>query len=170
MASGEVLHQWQAQAGSVSATLAAQPDIIVGTSSPNEWFPVLAFDTTTIEYTDIHFLRMPPHYGGGGVTIKIGFFAGAATGTVTWEAAFRGIPDDAEDINTTVHTYDYNSSGAITVGSAIGEIKETTITFTDGADMDNVTVGMTYSLRIRRNTADSMASDAWLANFEMTET
>jgi hypothetical protein len=148
------------------ATTAAQLDIIVGTSSPVEWFPVLAFDTTTVEYADWHGLIMPPHYAGGGLTCSIRSSAGATTGTLQWALALRAIADDAEDLDTTAQTYDYN-----VIASAIGELTYDNITFTSGADMDSVAAGDSFTLRLRRDTgSDTLATDAYIHSIRITET
>jgi hypothetical protein len=170
MASGNVLFILTPMASSPPATAAAQIDIIVGTSTPVEWFPVLAFDTTTVEYADWHGLVMPAHYAGGGVTCSIRSSAAAATSTVQWALAFREINDDVEDLDTTAHTYDYNTVN-FTVASAIGELSYDNIAFTDGADMDSVSAGRSFSLRLRRDTgSDAMTGDAFLHSIYIKET
>lgn len=170
MASGNLLFTLPALTWSPTATLSAQFDIIVGTSSPGEWVPVLAFDTTTIEYADSHGLIMPAHYSGGGLTCSVRWGAGANTGTVQWELALRELSDDADDIDTTAHTYVYTASSANTVPSAIGEIAYDPITITSGANMDSVAASDSFILRVRRNTADTCASDAYLHSIIITET
>lgn len=171
MASGNTLFVLTPQASSPTATVAAQIDIVVGTSTPVEWFPVLAFDTTTVEYADFHGLIMPAHYGGGGVTVSIRSSCGTTTGTLQWAVAFRRIADDAEDLDTTAQTYDYNTVNIGTLASAAGELTYDDITFTDGADMDSVAAGDSFTLRIRRDTgSDTMASDAFLHSILIKET
>jgi hypothetical protein len=171
MASGNVLFILVPLSSSPPATAAAQIDIIVGTSAPVEWFPVIAFDTTTVEYADFHGLVMPAHYGGGGITCSIRSSAGATTGTLQWAIALREIADDAEDLDTTAQTYDYNVINIATLASAIGELTYDNITFTSGADMDNVGAGDSFSLRIRRDTgSDTLATDAYIHSIYITET
>jgi hypothetical protein len=171
MASGNHLFTLLPMSSSPSATVAAQLDIIVGTSSPVEWFPVLAFDTTTVEYADWHGLIMPPHYSGGGLTCSIRSSAGATTGTLQWAIALRAIADDAEDLDTTAQTYDYNVINIATLASAIGELTYDNITFTSGADMDSVAAGDSFTLRLRRDTgSDTLATDAYIHSIRITET
>ncbi len=150
---------------------AAQFDTIVGTSTPAESVPVLAFDSTTAEYADFR-AKMPQHYGGGGVTLHLATGGGGAAGTYNFRAAFRAIEDDTEDLDTTAHTYDYNDVD-ITGPSAIGEVVIDTLAFTDGADMDSTGAGDEFILRIGRNPADAqdtMAADAYLHGIEIRET
>lgn len=172
MASGNTLCYFSPLASCGPNATAAQFDTIVGTSSPVEAIPVLAFDSTTVEYADFRG-KMPQHYAGGGITIIIAHGAGTATGGVTWEIAFRSIEEDTEDLDTTAHTYDYNSLDVATLASAIGEVIYDPMTFTDGADMDSVGAGDEFILRIRRATGDAndtAAADAYLHGLEIRET
>ena len=171
MASGDLLFILTPNASSPPATAGAQIDVIVGTSTPVEWFPVLAFDTSTVEYADWHGLVMPAHYSGGGLTCSIRSSAGSTTGTLQWALALRAIADDAEDLDTTVHSYDYNTVNIATLASAIGELSYDAITFTSGSDMDSVAAGDSFSLRLRRDTgSDTLSTDAFIHSIRITET
>lgn len=170
MASGNSLIDLTPQTFSPPATAAAQFDIIAGTSTPAESIPVLAFDTTTVEYADFR-CKMPAHYAGGGVTIIICSSAGTTTGTLQWAIAFRAIKDDAEDLDTTAQTYDYNTVNIGTLASAVGEVTYDNITFTDGADMDSTAAGDEFILRIRRDTgSDTASTDCYIHGIEIRET
>lgn len=152
------------------ATLGAQIDYIIGTSSPVEWFQALAFDTTAVEYADWHSLVMPAHYGGGGLTCSLRYTAGATAGTLQWAMALRRIPAGT-DIDTTVMTYDFNTVNIATLPNAIGKTGQDPITFTNGADMDSVVAGDSFSVRVRRDTgSDTLATDALLREIYVTET
>lgn len=171
MASGNTLLWLGPQNVCGPATLAAQLDSIAGTSTPAETIPVLAFDSATTEYADFR-CKMPQHYAGGGVTVVICSGAGTATGGVTWEVAFRSIEDDTEDLDTTAHTYDYNTVDVTTLASVVGEVTYDNITFTNGADMDSVGAGDEFVLRIRRkhdDADDTAAADAFLIGMEVRE-
>lgn len=171
MASGNTLFYFTPQHGIPPATLYAQQDVLVGTSTPAENIPVLAFDATTQEYVDFRG-KMPQHYSGGGVTLVICSGAATTTGGITWEAAFRAIEDDTEDLDTTAHTYDYNSLDVATLPTVQGEVTYDNLTFADGADMDNVGAGDEFILRITRNVADSndtAAADGFLLGVECRE-
>ena len=135
------------------ATLGATLDYMVGASTPVESIPVLDFDDTTVEYADFYCV-MPSNYAGGGVTLTFFWSQALATNTVVLSAAFRRVADDAEDLDTTAQTYDYNLTGALTPPSVAGEVAYDTLTFTDGADMDSVTAGDYFILRVRRVPTD----------------
>lgn len=139
------------------ATLFAQIDEIVGTSTPAESLLKYLFDDTTVEYLDI-LCRLSEEYDGGGLTFTIPYMAAANTGNAGWSIGIRRIPVDAEDLDTTAFTYDYNDSAADVVPSAVGETQDVTIAFTNGADMDSWATGEYAIVRIKRNT--SIASDA----------
>lgn len=156
MATGDSLVIFTPLDGTPPATVYATLDIMVGTSTPAESIPVHDFDDTTQEFMDFYGF-MPRNYGGNGVTITFVHSAAAATGVFGIEAAFRRVADDAEDLDTTAQTYDYNVVAA-TVASAIGEAAYDVITFTNGADMDSVVAGDYFILRVRRNPA--VGSDA----------
>ena len=158
MASGDLLAKFFPSDGEPTSTVYATPDTITGTSTPAEEILVLDFDDTTQEYMDFSDV-MPPHYDGGGVTVTVFFSAAeAATDVVAWQAAFRRIADDAEDLDTTAHTYDFNEVVA-TAPSVVGEVAYDDITFTDGADMDSVAAGELFRLRVTRDPTPSSGTD-----------
>lgn len=161
-----------AQAGVPPATSGGQPTVITGAASPAEIVPVIALDGgSTDEHVDF-FGVMPQDYAGGGVTVVIAFAAAVNSGNIRWGAAFRSIEDDAEDMDTTAHSYDYNEV-TDAVPSAIGEMTYAQISFTDGADMDSVGAGDGFVLRVRREasdaTNDTAAGDAHLFAVEIRE-
>lgn len=172
MASGNTLAYLVAAAVSGPASSAAQFDTIAGTSTPAESIPVLAFDTSTVEYADFR-CKLPQHYAGGGLTVVIASSCGTTTGGVVIAAAIRRINDDAEDLDTTAHTYDYNTVTISTLASAVGELTYDNITFTSGTDMDSLAAGEEFILRIRRDTgngSDTAAADWFLHGIEIRET
>lgn len=154
MASGNALLVLSPLAACGPASSAAQMDTVAGASTPAESVPVLAFDSATQEYADFYGV-MPNHYSGGGVTLTIMHSAGTTSGGVTYRAAFRRIQEDAEDLDTTAFTYDFNDVDIATLPSVTGEVNYDDITFTDGADMDSVQAGEPFILRLTRNPADA---------------
>lgn len=171
MASGNTLLILTARDGVPTATAGAAHGILAGASSPAEGVPYLAFDSATDESADFQCI-MPRHYAGGGLTVYLHWASTATSGAAVWNAAFRRIDDDAEDINTTAHSYDYNAVTA-TTATAAGEVDYAAITFTNGADMDSVAVGESFILRITRdanNGSDDMTGDAYLIAIEIKET
>ena len=146
------------------ATLAA----LTGASTPAENVLRYAFDNATVEYLDL-VCRMFD-YDAAGVTLTLPFDTDNASGTVVWEAAFRRIDLNAENLISDTHPYAFNASSATTVPSVVGDVVNASITFTDGADMDSVPDGEVFILRLRRasstNTANAnlWASEILIAN------
>ncbi len=172
MASGNTLLWFTPMSACGPASTAAQQDIISGTSTPAEAIPVMAFDTSTVEYADFRG-KMPQHYAGGGITVVVCSSAGTATGGVVFEIAFRSFEDDTVDLDTTAKTYDYNTLVISTLASAIGEVTYDNLTFTDGADMDSVGAGDEFLMRVRRatgNASDTASTDAYIHGIEIRET
>jgi hypothetical protein len=150
MASGNTLLVLTPPDCNPPATLYATLDWVVGTSTPAENIPVLDFDDTTVEYADFYCV-MPSHYSAAtGVTLTFVWSAAANSNNGVWAAAFRLVGDDVEDLDTTAHTYDYNTTADLTPPSAVGEVAYDTLTFTAGADMDSVVAGSYFVLRVRR--------------------
>jgi len=117
---------------------------------------------------------MPRSYRGGGVTVTIGWMATDTTVTphnVVWNAAFKSVTDDADDLDTKA----YAAVNAVTdaEASASGEVAYAEIAFTDGADMDSVAAGEYFRLKITRdadNGSDTLTDDAELVFVEIRET
>jgi hypothetical protein len=172
MASGNTLCIFTARDGVPTATAGATHGILAGGSTPAEGVPYLAFDSATDESADFYGI-LPRHYGGGGLTVYLHWASAATANEVVWNAAFRRIQDDGEDIDG---SYDYaTNSNAVTAttASAAGELDYASITFTDGADMDSLAVGESFILRITRdanNGDDDMTGDAYLIGIEIKET
>lgn len=171
MASGNSLCVFGAMDGVPPASSYATQDRIAGGASPNESIPVLDFDAAADEFTDFYGF-LPAHYSGGGLTVTLVWSASSATSNnVVWGAAVRRVVDDAEDLDTS-HTYDYNFVTA-PAASAQGEVSYDNITFTSGADMDSLTAGEMFVLRVIRDAdhaSDTMAGDAELHFVHVKET
>lgn len=169
MASGQIFGLIPTPPGTLSAPL----DWLVGASTPAENAPIAVYADAAAAYMD--FYGTLQGYGGGGLTLKLRWSALAVvTNNAVWQAAFRRVADDAEDFNTTAHTYDFNTVTAA-APSAVGEISYDNITFTDGADMDSIADGEVFVLRILRDPAhasDNLADTAqlWWANLVLMET
>lgn len=167
MASGNTLAFWTAvDAIGGTATFDAR-------AMPTGVQPVLDFDASTDE-TAVFQGFMPRHYANGGVTVTIGWMATSpeTTGNVIWDVAFKSITDDADDLDTKAFAA-VNSSSADATATVNGEVAYTTVTFTDGADMDSVTGGEFFHLFINRdanNGSDTLTVDAELCFIEIRET
>ena len=172
-ASGDTLLLFTAQAATIPATNGAQYDFIAGASTDNETIPVLDFDGGSADEFADFYAVLPQNYGAGGFTITVCWAGAATTGDVVWEIAFRAIEDDAEDLDTTAHTYVFNTVIA-TTASAVGELSCDNVTFTDGADADNTNAGDPFILRVGRDASDTgndtLAGDASLLTVEIKET
>lgn len=174
MASGNTLLILDAANARLPGSSAAQFVSLSGGATPSERDVLLAFDDTNIEYADWK-CALPRHYAGGGLTITLTWSAASATtNAVVWGAAIRRMNDDAEDFDSTAHSYQFNDSSAATAPSAVGENSYDNITFVDsGSDMDDVVAGEVFWLRVRRNASsgsDTMSGDAYLGTIEIRET
>ncbi len=175
MASGDTLLEAVAEDCSFPATIFAVLEVLAGASTPVEAIHRLAFDDTTQEYIDFRFPAMPENYSADtGITIRLKWGAAeAASDVIEWQAALRRVADDAEDLDTTAHTYDYNVVVA-TAPSVIGEVAYDDITFTAGADMDSVVKGDYFFIRITRDPSPSSGTDVtgngYLYGFEVIDT
>ena len=131
----------------------------------------LAFDAATDESCEFAGF-MPRHYGGGGLTVTIGWMAATATsGNCIWDLAMKSVSDDADDLDTKA----FAAANSVTdaAASASGELSYATITFTDGADMDSIAAGEYFRMQLTRdadNGSDTMTGDAQLVFIEIRET
>lgn len=132
---------------------------------------VLDFDDSTDETVEFPCI-MPRSYAGGGVTVKLYWAATSATsGDVKWNVAFKSFTADADDMDS--KAFATAQTGTSTTASASGELIETDIAFTDGAQMDSVAVGEYFRIQVTRDAndaADTMTGDAELVGIEIKET
>jgi hypothetical protein len=133
---------------------------------------VLDFDDTTDEDA-IFGGALNVRYDGGGLTVEIYWGAENATpsGNVVWNAAIERHQEDVTDLDSD----SFATANAVTdaAPSASGELVKAAITFTDGADMDNLAAGESFRLKITRdanNGSDTMSDDAELYRVVMRET
>lgn len=143
---------------------------IAGTSTPAESSLVWTFPDSAATYLD--FLCALKGYASGGLTLRLGWSCVGTTNNAVWQVAIRRIADDAEDMDTTAQTYDYNTVTAA-APSASGELSYDNITFTDGADMDSWADGELAIIRVLRdpaNGSDNLANIAYLWGFFGYET
>jgi hypothetical protein len=136
---------------------------------------VLDFDAATDEEA-VFPIVMPRNYSATtGITLTIAWMATTATtGNVVWQAGIERHEDDAVDLDSDSFAA-LNGSGASATASVSGEVQYTTITFTDGADMDSLAAGESGRLKLRRDAddtsaTDSMSGDAELLRIEVQDT
>lgn len=132
----------------------AYPHEVAGASTPAERLVYWRFDDAATAYLDL--VCRLHGYDGGGLTFQFAHDTNSGTlaNAVRIGAAIRRIQDDAEDLDTTAQTYDYNDA-TFTTSSARGELAVDTIAFTSGADMDGLLNNEDFILRIRRQPADA---------------
>jgi hypothetical protein len=174
MASGDTLVVFTATAAQPPDADFATFDTILTASAdePDHSMLVLDFDPGTTEEYAYFTGVMPRNYGGGGLTLNIGWSSDATTGVCRWAVAFKSITDDADDLDSKVFAAP-NTVDA-TTASAGGEVDYAVITFTDGADMDSIAAGEMFVLELSRNSShanDTLNSnDAELHFIEIQET
>lgn len=171
MASGDTLLTLNVGNAHPTQTAAATYEPLTGGSSPAETFPRYAFDDTTVEYLDFHGLVLPEAYAGGGLTVSIRWGAAAATNKGIWAAAIRRHNDDGEDLSAS-HSYSYQDTGDIDPPSGVGEEAYDDITFTNGAQMDNLAAGESFNLRLRRPapSGTKITGDMYFYELQIKET
>jgi hypothetical protein len=144
--------------------------LVASSDEPDDYVPMLAFDPSTNEYADFASV-MPRNYGGGGLDVTIIWSSGTASGVVRWEVAFKSFTDDVDDLDT--KTFATANSGNFTTASAAGELDYALITFTDGAQIDNIAAGEYFRMRVNRDAADAAdtmnGNDAELIAIEIRE-
>lgn len=148
------------------AATAAYPGILTGAATPAEIVDTWEFIDASDSYLD--FLCRLIGYDGGGLTWHFGHASAVATGTTRIGVAVRAIPDDTEDLDTTAHSYDFNTAG-VTVPSAIGEVAYDTITMTDGADMDSWAEGALAIVRVFRDGDGTSGTDDATGNWRLLD-
>ena len=154
---------------SAPATAYATPDFRPGGSTPAENYPVWDFDQTTAEHLDLIGV-MSPHYAAQALKLRLLWTATAATsGVVKWQAAFRRL-DTGTDADG-AKTYSFQSTSTNAPGTN-GAPATTDIDFTS-AQIDGVTAGDAFVLRIKRDTSvgSNMADDAelWVPRCQLIE-
>jgi len=133
--------------------------------------PVLDFDQDTNE--DAVFSGvMPQNYAGTtGVTVYIHYAMSTATAnTVDWDVAFELIGDQDQNIDSDSFAA-VNSVDDTTVPGTSGLVDIVSVAFTDGADMDSVTAGDGFRIKVTRDaSSDDATGDAELRFLEIRET
>ena len=161
MASGDVLSKFTAMNNDYQGSNPATPGGVGART-------VMEFDQTTDEFGEFGD-SMDSRYEGSGITVTCWCWTSATTGNAAIEAAIvrQNAGDNISDAFTAV-----NTSGAVAVPGVANQIFTITITFTDGADMDSVTKGDPFRIRINRDTGigSNVAADLILDRTEISET
>ncbi len=170
MASGDIYIQATALSHNPPATVFAVFDIHAGGSTPNEGIAEIRFDDTTEWFADF-FVPYWPKAVNSTIRLVIGFAVEVVvTDEAVMAAAIRRL-DSAEDLGAS-HSYAYNQI-EVDPPDDVDKTVTADITFTAGADMDNVAVGEPAIIRIKRvvgDAADTATGDVRLKGFSVRET
>lgn len=150
MASGDILGEFRCPQG---VPPDANPALVViknGASTPGETMLTWGFPDGDDYYVDFY-MTIPNLYDDGGVDVIFEIEDIGETNAFVPRCAWRRLEltDDFDDS----HTYVYNQT-IVTGSGSSGKGLTGTISFTTGADMDNVTAGDHAILRVHRNYTD----------------
>jgi len=158
MASGNLLCSFTPQQNEPPSTAFATFDTRNG-------YLVLDFDDTTDESAIFRGV-MPDTYAGGGLVVKVLWSAtSATTGSISLNVSFMSVTDDADDLD--VKTFAAANNVNPTTANVSGEVDYASITFTDGADMDNVAAGEMFFIKITRDANGTTATDDLSGDMEL---
>jgi hypothetical protein len=165
MASGDTLCIWSAQHG-------VPPASNMATLDTRNNHPVLDFDATTAETIYFEDL-LSTSYSNGGVTVDVYWMASTATtGAVVWSGAWERMQEGGADMDADGFASEQNAA-AVTTNGTSGIINKSTMTFTNGAQMDSTVAGNPFRFQLQREPADgsdTMAGDAELVRVHVKET
>jgi hypothetical protein len=134
--------------------------------------PVLDFRDSTANEAAVFGGVLSPDYSNGGLTVDIYWLATTATsGNVKWDAEIERHQAETTDLDA--DSFATENTVTDTAVSPTGAVMVATITFTDGADMDSLTAGESFRIRITRDQADgadTMSGDAELLRCVVRET
>jgi hypothetical protein len=130
---------------------------------------VLDFDDTTAESAVFKGI-MPQNYGGASISVLIHFsMATATTNSIFWSVAIENITTTL-DIDTDSFS-GFNGDTDTLVPTVSGEVDIVGVAFESGADMDSLSEGNPFRIKIRRGAAeDNATGDAELYAVEIRET
>lgn len=174
MASGDSLLIFTAMNNEPTDADYATLDAILTTSTdePDDVVPVLDFDPgATQEYASFA-AHMPSQYAGTtGLTVTLIWTSEATTGDVKWDVAFKALADTTNLLSS---TYAAVQTITTTTDATARDINTSTITFTDGAQIDSIAAGEYFRMLVTRDSidaADTMNSnDAELISVYIKET
>lgn len=113
---------------------------------------------------------LPRNYAGGGVTLTIIWMAVPTAGNVVWGAAIERHQALTDDLSADSFGGEKTTTEA--APGTTGQVRYSTLAFTNGAEMDSLAAAESFRLKIRRITggADTMAGIAQLLRLELKET
>ncbi len=136
--------------------------------------PVLDFDGSTDEEAIFSGI-LPRNYAGGGLTVNTYWsFTSATSGNLRVQADIERIDTSSIDLDSDSFTGTFQSAGGVAPATN-GQVIVVAITFTNGAQMDNLAAGENFRLKIHRDAdgtsgTDDITTDAELLAVEIKET
>ena len=162
MASGETLVTWVAQSNE-------PPAFNPATLDKRNMIPVLDFDDSVNEHAVFRGV-MPQHYSGNGIKAYLHVsMTSAVTGDIDLDGAFERIGDGQQDIDSdgfaTAKSVDNTA-----VPATCGHVDIIEMTFSDGAEIDNVGPGELFRFKLSRDAvSDTATGDMELHAIELRE-
>ena len=158
---------------SFTATNNVPPSTIFATLDTRNAHACLDFDGATDEEAVFEAV-LPNNYAGGGLTIDTYWsFTSATTGSLRVQTSIERIDASTLDIDADSFAT-ANSAGGTAPGTS-GQVIKVTITHTSGAEMDSLSAGEAFRLKIRRDAdgtsgTDDITTDAELLRCVIKET
>jgi hypothetical protein len=111
---------------------------------------------------------MPPNYGGQGLVLRLTWYITAdTTGNVIWGAQFENEP---AGFDLSASSFDTAQTVTVDPVATTNQTMESDITFSSSSEIDSLTSGDQFRLRIYRDaTADSFGNDALLIRAVLME-
>jgi len=162
MASGDVLAIFPASFGIPTSSNGATMDF-------RNLHPIANFDGSTDESLVFSYV-LDDAYAGGGLTVTILWSCAGTSGDVDWDVSLERIGVTTQDIDSDGFAA-VNSTDGTSVPGTSGQVEDTDVTFTDGADMDSVAAGEQFRIKVTRDaSADTNSNDVELHFVIITET
>lgn len=146
MAAGETLL-------SMDARFNTPPSINAATFYTRNARPVIRFHPDNAQ-SALFPAIMPRSYTGNGVDVIIYWVSDATAGNVVWAAAFESCSPGGHDLDSDDFAQEQTAVGS--APSTSGVMTYTTISFSDGVQMDSVSSGVPFRLKVTRRASDSL--------------
>ena len=127
---------------------------------------VLDFDDTTDEEMVWKFFLTGKYAGGGLTTTLIWAATTATSGNGVWQIAIESLTDDADDMDGDSFAA-FQTSGAVAVPNATGELGYDDVTFDNGAEMDSMAAEEGGRIKVRRDADDTSGTDNVSGDLEL---
>ncbi len=153
----------------LTPAMAEPPSTNFATIDTQDNVLVLDFDDTTEESIEFS-VFMPKTYGGGGLTVTVGWLCVATTGNAKWDIQLKSITDNVDALGKAFATE--QTSGSVAAAGTTLVVSYDDVTFTDGSQMDSIAAGEYFRLKIAfdRAVASVISGDATLVFISIEET